>query len=107
MQQLILVQPQLPEGYKAEAVSFPEISAVASSEEQAIAQVEKQLAIKLASGRLVRVEIPTPSGVNPLVKLAGRGRNDPDFDLYLEEIQRFRQEVEAKECSNSSSTPTT
>ena len=34
-------------------------------------------------------------------------RDDPDFDLYLDEIQRYRREVDERECSGSSSTPTT
>jgi uncharacterized protein (DUF433 family) len=29
-----------------------------------------------------------------MLALGGNARNDPDFDLYLEEIQRYRQEVD-------------
>jgi hypothetical protein len=49
------------------------------------------------------------------MKWFGHARDDPGFEEYLEEIRRFRQEVDDRarhemgegECSDSSSTPTT
>jgi hypothetical protein len=107
MQHLVLVQSEPNNGYRAKAVGFPEITAVAETEQQAVEQVSRQLEALLNTSRLVVVDIHASQAVNPLVKLAGIGHDDPDFDMYLEEIQRYRQEVEARECSNSSSTPTT
>jgi hypothetical protein len=107
MQQFVLVQPQPPDGYKAQAVAFPDIAAVAASEALAVEQVREQLTERLAGSRLVAIELTINTATNPLVELAGKARDDPDFALYLQEIQRYRQEVEARECSSSSSTPTT
>lgn len=106
MKQLVLVLPDPPHGYRAQAVGFSEISSVAESEDLAVELVRQKLASHLTTAKLVTVDIPAPIVVNPLVALAGRSRDDPDFDLYLEEIERYRKEVEARECSDSSSIPT-
>jgi hypothetical protein len=52
---------------------------------------------------------------NPLMLRFGYAKDDPDFDLYLEEIRKFREEEDRREgyvpdteeCSDISSTPTT
>ena len=49
------------------------------------------------------------------MELAGAMKDDPDFDDFLEEIRKFREEDdrregrvwETDECSNTSSTPIT
>jgi hypothetical protein len=107
VQQFVLVQPQLPEGYKAQAMAFPNIAAVGATEALAVEQVREQLTERLAGSRLVAIDIAISTAGNPLLELAGKAKDDPDFALYLQEIQRYRQEVEARECSNSSSTSTT
>jgi hypothetical protein len=109
---LVVVRPEPPCQYTAQAVGLPEVRATAASREEAIKQVRDLLNGWLASGQLEAVEV---SGENPLLKWFGHTREDPDFDVYLEEIRRFREEMdeqhrrelEARECSNSSSTPTT
>lgn len=63
-------------------------------------------------GSIASIEIPRQ---NPLMKFAGHLKDDPDFDLYVEEIRKFREEAdrrdgrvwETEECSDTSSTPTT
>jgi hypothetical protein len=112
LQHLVVVRPEPAGQFTAEAVGLPELRATADSREEAVAQVRKLLDDWLASGQLVAVEIPQ---ANPLTKYFGHAKDDPDFDLYLEEIRRYRQEVDeglAHEgdepaCSDSSSTPTT
>jgi hypothetical protein len=54
----------------------------------------------------VPVELPPPQSA-PVQERAGHAKDEPDFEVYLEEIQQFRQEVDERECSDSSSTPTT
>jgi hypothetical protein len=112
MQHLILVRSEPPGQFTAQAVGIPEARVTAATKEQAIQQVRGLLAEWLSGGQLVPVEVPEE---NPLLKWAGHAKDDPDFDLYLEEIRRYRQEVDERfrqeanehECSDSSSTPTT
>lgn len=104
VRQLIRVTSE-PEGnFTAQAVGMPDLRATAGTKEQAIEQVQFQLARLLDTGQLLSVEVPEQ---NPLMKWSGHARNDPDFELYKEEIQRYRQEMDAKECSDSSSIPIT
>lgn len=107
MKQLIAIIPHDLGGYKAQVVGIPDISAVADTEEQALERVRDQITEWLKSARLVTLEVSAAAPDNPLLRFAGQAKDDPDFALYLEEIQRYRQEVEARECSDSSSTPTT
>lgn len=100
----VIVRPE-PEGqFTAQPLGVPEIRVVAASAEQAVA--EAQRALKEWAGALywVPVELPHSQLVH---EGAGHAKNDPDVDVYLEEIRRYRQEVDARECSASSSTPIT
>ena len=45
--------------------------------------------------------MPPPQST-PVHVGAGHAKDDPDFEIYFEEIQRFRQEVDERECSGSS-----
>lgn len=132
--QLVLVRPEPPGLYTAQAVGLPEISATAATREEAIEQVRKIIQEWLAAGHLVAVQVPQE---NPLQKWFGHTNpNDPDERAYLDELARFRQEdlegrldkefledlkrfreedlqrtlqeyeLEDRACSDSSSTPT-
>ena len=96
----------------AELLGAPDIQATAPSQEVAVEQLRRLLEQQVNLGALVAVEIPQQ---HPLAKWAGYAKDDPDFDLYLEEIRKFREEEDRREgyvpdtdeCSNTSSTPTT
>jgi hypothetical protein len=104
MKLFIIVRPEPAGQYTAQAVGIPEIKATSSSREVAIQNVQAALLQSLASGQLVPVELPEE---NPLLRWYGKDKDDPYFEEYLEEIRRFRQEADERECSDSSSTPTT
>jgi hypothetical protein len=103
MHQLIVVRQKSPGEYSAQFPGIPELETTASSKDQAIEKLRQLVGAWMASGQLVETEMAQE---NPLLKWFGHAKDDPDFDLYLEEIHRFRQEVDARECPNSSSTPT-
>ena len=52
---------------------------------------------------------------NPIMSRFGYAKDDPDFDVYLEEIRKFREEMDLREqqnsgpgeCPDTSLTPTT
>jgi hypothetical protein len=106
MYQLIVVRPEPPGQHTAQVVGIPELRATAATREEAIKQVHVALLDWMRGGQLVLIALPSPPE-NPLLQFAGRCKDDPDFDLYVEEIQRFRREADERECSDSSSTPTT
>jgi hypothetical protein len=102
-----------PEGqFTAKLLGAPDIRATAETREQAIEQVRTLLQYQVNLGSIAAIEIPRRE---PVAELAGTWKDDPDFDLYLEEIRKFREEEDRREgfvpdpdeCSNTSSTPTT
>jgi len=106
MYHLVVVRPEPPGQFTAQPLGVPEIQAVAATAEEAIAQAQR--ALTEWAGALYWVPIERPASA-PLAwpPGAGHAKDDPDFDLYLEAIRRYRQEVETRECSDSSSTPIT
>lgn len=112
---LIVVRPEPPGQYTAQAVGLPEIRVTAADREEAIEQVQVTLRQWLAEGRLVVFPVPPPKPWLP-----GFGQVDPNNPLeqeFLQDLARFRQEdlertlreyeQEDRECSDTSSTPTT
>jgi hypothetical protein len=102
-----------PEGqFTADILGAPDIQATAATRKEAIEQVRTLLQQQVNLGSIASIEIPRR---DPVADLAGAWKDDPDFDLYLEEIRKFREEEdrrerrfwEAEECSDTSSTPTT
>jgi hypothetical protein len=106
MYHLIIVRPEPPGRFTAQPLGVPEIRAVAATEKEAVEQARRALADWVGSLHWVPVPVPPPQGLSWL-QWAGHAKDDPDFEAYLEEIRRYRQEVEGRECSASSSTPTT
>jgi hypothetical protein len=112
MQYPVVVRPEPPGQFTAEAVGLPELRATCADRAEAINRVRLQLCQWFASGQLVLVDVPA---TNPLLQYAGWAKDDPDYAEYLEEIRRYRAEVDAQfqqeeakqACSNTSSTPTT
>jgi len=103
---LVRVTPQSDGKFAAEPVGATELRVVAATPEEALAQASDKLSHWASALYWVPVAPASPNG-SALPPLAGHAKDDPFFDAYLEEIDRYRQEVDKRECSNSSSTPTT
>jgi hypothetical protein len=96
----------------ARLVGLPEVQATAPTRAEALNRLRDVVADALASGRLAVLDLPMES---QLMKWFGHARDDDDFAGYLEEIRRYRQqmdhasqvEMDDKGCSGSSSTPIT
>jgi hypothetical protein len=105
---LVRVQGNPAGSFTAEVVGLPELRATTDTREAAIEAVRILLNQRIASGELV-VVMPdngaAPQGSGR--RFAGHSKDDPDFDQYLEEIRRFREQADQQQCSSSSSTPTT
>lgn len=109
---LVVVRPEPPGQFTAQVVGLPDLSATAATREEALEQVRTQLRDRMTSGQLVALELPRED----LRQQWDEGaRNDPEYNLFVEEIRRFREEEDERfrreeeepPCSPSSSTPTT
>lgn len=89
MQHLIVVRLEPSGQFTAEAVGIPELRSTAATKLNAIERVQEMLTEWLRDGNLVQIELPD---ANPLLRYAGWAADDAEFDLYLAEIRRFRQE---------------
>jgi hypothetical protein len=92
--------------FTAHPLGIPEIRGVGRTEQEALEQARQELASWVGLIHWVAVEVASPPA-NPLQPFAGHAHDDPDFDAYLQEINRGREEADRRECSSISSTPTT
>lgn len=106
MYHLVIVRPEPPGQFTAQPLGVPEIRVVAPTAQEAVEQARKALTEWVGALHWVPVQVPLPQD-HPWQQVAGHAKEDPDFNLYLEEIQRSRLEAEERECSDSSSTPIT
>ena len=104
---------QEPDGrFTARVPGEPDLSATAVTAEEAVEQLRARLQEEVNWGRLFAIELPPR---NPLMERFGSAKDDPTFDEYLEEIRKFREEMDRlegrdlgpDECSNTSLIPTT
>lgn len=89
---LIRVRAEPPGQFTAEAVGLPELHATADTREEAIGRVCELLNQGLAAGDLVAVA-PQPARR----RFAGHAKDDPSFDQYLEEIRRYREQLDQQQ----------
>jgi hypothetical protein len=106
MYHFVIVRPEPPGQFTAQPLGVPEIRVVAASPKEAVDQVQRALKEWVGLLYWVPVELPK-TNIHAVHQEAGHAKDDPDFETYLEEIRRYRQEVDERECSASSSTPTT
>ncbi len=101
-----------PDGrFTARLVGEPDLSATSATAEQAVEQLRARLQEEVNWGRLLAIELPKQ---NPVLQFAGHAKDDPEFEEYLEEIRKYREEVDRREgrfldsdeCSDTSLTPT-
>ncbi len=89
----IVVRPDVDGQFSAEPVGVPESHVIARTPEEALDQVRQKLANW--PGQVHWIQAGATSAIPPA---AGHAMNDPDHQAYLEEIDRYRREVEAREC---------
>jgi hypothetical protein len=104
---------QEPDGrFTARLLGEPDLAATAATAEEAVEQLRVRLHEEVNWGRLLAIELPRQ---NPVLQWAGHAKDDPEFEEYLEEIRKYREEVDRREgrylgpdeCSDTSLTPTT
>jgi hypothetical protein len=98
--------------FTARVPGEPDLSATAATAEEAVERLRCRLQEEVNGGRLLAIELPKQ---NPVLQFAGHAKDDPQFEEYLEDIRRFREEEDRREgrylgqdeCSDTSLTPTT
>lgn len=96
MEYPIIVRPESTNQYTAQPLGLPELKVIAATEAEALVQVRQALERWLASAKVVQVSVPVADNGNPWLDSFGRSAHDPDFDEFLEEMQRARSLAPAK-----------
>jgi hypothetical protein len=89
----VVVRAEGLDHFTAQVVAFPELRAEAATEAEAVDKLRDSLEEFLAKSKLIKVSV---DGSNPWLDLAGHSADDPYFDIYFEEIRKYRQEQDAK-----------
>jgi predicted RNase H-like HicB family nuclease len=90
---LVLLRVEPAGQVTAQLVGLPEVQATAATREEALDRVRELLDDWLTSGRLALLEA---RGENPWRSFAGWAKNDPEYGEFLEELNRYRQDLDAE-----------
>ena len=82
--------------YQAILLGLPDCKAEGNTREEAITNISIILGDRLEKAELIYLEIKPPKPDNPWMKLAGKYKDDPQFDDMLEDIQALRRERDAE-----------
>ncbi len=97
MQYQVFVQNRSGNHYVATVFGLPDCVAEAPTKAQALEKAKTALLERLQQGEIVNIEVGVPaSAVNPLLKHAGRFKDDPTYDAVLVEIENYRRELDAE-----------
>ncbi len=86
----VIVESKSENEFVAEPLGRPELKVVAPTEAEALAGVERALERWLNSVKVVQLDVGARDSTDPWLDGFGRSADDPDFDEYLEEIERAR-----------------
>jgi hypothetical protein len=109
---LVQVRAEPAGQFTARLVGQCELSATAPTRTEAIEKLRAVLRQQFDEGALQWVEIWRE---NPVMQSFGHLKDDPDFEVYVEDIRKFREEMDSQEhqasdrgeCPDTSLTPTT
>jgi hypothetical protein len=92
-----------PDGQSSATIlDFPDCQATAATERvsapqggrEAISQLQNRLTERLATAKIISIEVPTPLTVNPWIKFSGIYQDDPDFAEIAAAISAERNPTE-------------
>jgi hypothetical protein len=84
-----------PDGQSSATIlDFPNCQVTAATAQEAVNQVQHRLTERLATAKIVSIEVPAPPAVNPWIKFSGIYQDDPDFAEIAAAIRAERNLVE-------------
>ena len=92
----VMVEQTNGKGYTARLLAWPETVVEAPTQEKALQQMRVLLLERLAKTDIVTLEIQHTEIGHSWAPFAGMWADDPSFDEFQAEIQRYRREVDEK-----------
>ena len=96
MEYQVFVQNVAEQNFVATIVGLPDCRAEGRTENEAVNNARAALNAQLVKGKLVSITVDEANR-NPLLKHAGRFKDDPTYDAVLAEIEKYRRELDAEE----------
>ncbi|BAY85672.1 hypothetical protein NIES267_51730 [Calothrix parasitica NIES-267] len=81
---------QTDSNFVVTALNLPNCQATGSTKEEALKNLSQLLTQRLANTEIVSLEIEPPKKEHPWMKLAGKYKDDPQFDEMMEYIEQER-----------------
>ncbi|WP_373526523.1 hypothetical protein [Nostoc sp.] len=91
----VLIENQQDGTIKAILLGLPDCQGLGNTETEAIEKLSQSLQTRLKTAKIVTLEIEAPKVENPWLKIAGKYKDDPQFDEMLEYIEEYRRELDA------------
>ena len=90
--------------YTARTLTLPDIVATGTSEAEALDKLRAAISDLLARSHMVQIEvaqgIPGVVQDDPWQRYIGMWEHDPDWDIFQEEVARYRAEIDAEFAPN-------
>lgn len=91
----VLIEQHGAEQWSAQVLGWAESRVEGMTREAALLQLTQQLAERLAKAEVVQLRLTNPHYQNPWLKLAGKYKEDPQFEEMLAYIAADRQALDA------------
>jgi predicted RNase H-like HicB family nuclease len=92
----VLIENQQENEFLATVLGLPDCQARGQSYQEALDNVQKDIATRLSHAQIVSVEVNANVSVNPWIQYAGMFEGDPYFDELLADIEADRQALDAQ-----------
>ncbi|AFY84831.1 type II toxin-antitoxin system HicB family antitoxin [Oscillatoria acuminata] len=92
----VLIAEKAEGGYQATVLGWSDCQGSGLTKEEAIANLNQALSTRLETTEIASLQIVNPNAEHPWMKLAGKYKDDPDFDEMLADIEALRQERDAE-----------
>ncbi|MCC5643029.1 hypothetical protein LC607_08775 [Nostoc sp. CHAB 5824] len=91
----VLIENQPDGKVKATLLGLPDCQGLGNTETEAIEKLSQSLQHRLESAKIVTLAIQVSQVVeNPWLKIAGKYKDDSQFDEMLEYIEEYRRELD-------------
>jgi predicted RNase H-like HicB family nuclease len=92
----VLIEKDTEGLWKASILGWPDCEARGSTREEVLSNLHVVLAARLEHAEIVPLEISSPDAENPWLRLAGKYKDDPLFDEFVEDMAAYRRELDAE-----------
>jgi predicted RNase H-like HicB family nuclease len=92
----VLIEKDTEGLWKANILGWSDCEARGSTREEALSNLHQVFTARLEHAEIVPLEISSPDAENPWLRLAGKYKDDPHFDEFVEDMAAYRRELDAE-----------